>query len=224
MVIGYQRQKGYYKSVFICYVSVISVQKLRIMKIGIINYGAGNIASVKNALDKLGVNSIVSSNPLELNDVDKVIFPGVGHAKEAMANLQKYELDQFIKTTQKPLLGICLGMQMLGSFSEEGETKVLEIIDFEVKKFNIKLKCPHMGWNKITKSKSPLFNGITENAWLYFVHSYFVPISDYSIATANYEIDFCIAVNRKNFWGVQFHPEKSGDDGFQILKNFIELC
>ncbi len=194
------------------------------MNIGIINYGAGNIASVKNALDKLGVNSIVSSNPLELNDVDKVIFPGVGHAKEAMANLQKSGLDQFIKTTQKPLLGICLGMQLLGSFSEEGETKGLEIFNFEVKKFNINLKCPHMGWNRITTCKSTLFSGINNCAWLYFVHSYYVPISNNSIATSNYEIDFCIAVNRKNFWGVQFHPEKSGDDGLQILKNFIELC
>lgn len=194
------------------------------MKIGIINYGAGNIASVKNALDKLGVTSIVSSNPIELNDIDKIIFPGVGHAKEAMANLQSSGLDQFIKTTQKPLLGICLGMQLLGSFSEEGETKGLGIFDFEVKKFNINLKCPHMGWNRITTSKSMLFQGINANAWLYFVHSYFVPISASSIATSNYELDFCIAVNRQNFWGVQFHPEKSGDDGLQILKNFIELC
>ncbi len=194
------------------------------MKVGIIDYRAGNIASVKNALNNIGVNSFISSNSNELNDADKIIFPGVGHARMAMENLKLFGLDTFIKSTKKPLLGICLGMQLLGKYSQEGQAESIGVFDFTVDRFSIKLKTPHMGWNCITHRDSRLFNGIPNSEWVYFVHSYYVSNSDFSIAKTNYEVDFCVAVNKQNFWGVQFHPEKSGEKGMQILKNFIELC
>ncbi|MHC1704726.1 MAG: imidazole glycerol phosphate synthase subunit HisH [Tenuifilaceae bacterium] len=194
------------------------------MKIGIINYGAGNTASVKNAMDKLGVTSIISNDPNDFENVDKIVFPGVGHAREAMINLRKYKLDKLIISTKKPLLGICLGMQLLGTYSEEGETEGLGICDFGVNKFNIASKCPHMGWNTVSANESLLFNKIPNNDWFYFVHNYYIPINERSIALTSYEIDFCVSVRKDNFWGVQFHPEKSGESGLQILKNFIDLC
>lgn len=194
------------------------------MKIGIIDYGAGNIASVKNALVKLGVESIISSDPNELNEADKIIFPGVGHARMAMDNLKKFGLIDFIKATNKPLLGICLGMQLLGKFSEEGDTTCIGVFDFSVKRFKINLKCPHMGWNKVKINDSNLFQGVPSGDWLYFVHSYYVDKSINSIAESSYEIDFSIAVSKNNFLGVQFHPEKSGESGLKILQNFVELC
>ena len=194
------------------------------MNIGIIDYGAGNIASVKNALDNIGVESFYSSSPTKLSSADKIIFPGVGHAKAAMNKLKEFKLEEFISNTDKPLLGICLGMQLLGKYSQEGETESIGIFDFTVDRFDIKLKTPHMGWNSISHNDSRLFNRIQNNEWVYFVHNYYVSNSDFSIAKTNYEVDFCIAVNKQNFWGVQFHPEKSGEKGIQILKNFIELC
>lgn len=194
------------------------------MNIGIIDYGAGNIASVKNALDNIGVASFCSNNPNELNYADKIIFPGVGHAKAAMSKLKDNQLDRFIINTNKPLLGICLGMQLLGKYSEEGDTKCLGVIDFEVKKFAQTLKTPHMGWNRIYHNNNQLLKGISSNEWVYFVHSYYVQNSLECICTANYGFDFCAAINKSNYWGVQFHPEKSGEKGIQILKNFIELC
>lgn len=194
------------------------------MLVGIINYGAGNIASVRNALDRLGVRSMASSNPADFDKVDKIIFPGVGHAREAIANLRRCQLDHTIKTTRKPLLGICLGMQLLGTYSEEGDTECLGLINFVVKRFGVGLKIPHMGWNRIQTNGNALLNGINDGEWLYFVHSYYVPMTASSIASANYGIGFSVAVNRANYWGVQFHPEKSGEKGLLILKNFIELC
>jgi glutamine amidotransferase len=194
------------------------------MLVGIIDYGAGNIASVRNALDRLGVRSIASGNPADFEAVDKIIFPGVGHAREAIANLRRFQLDLLIKTTRKPLLGICLGMQLLGSYSEEGDTECLKLFDFRVMRFRVGLKIPHMGWNRIKPTANTLLNGINDGEWLYFVHSYCVPVTASSIASANYGVEFSVAVNRANYWGVQFHPEKSGEKGLLILKNFIELC
>ncbi len=141
-----------------------------------------------------------------------------------MERLKGYKLDEFITITKKPLLGICLGMQLLGRYSEEGETGGIGIFDFDVKRFDQSLKIPHMGWNRIFDLKTPLFQGINENEWTYFVHSYYIPKSINCISNSNYGVDFCVAVNKSNYWGVQFHPEKSGERGIQILKNFIELC
>lgn len=193
------------------------------MNIGIIDYGAGNIASVKNALDKIGASSFCSNSSNELSVADKIVFPGVGHAKAAMSKLKDNQLDTFVLNTTKPLLGICLGMQLLGKFSNEGNTECIGVFDFEVKRFDQTLKTPHMGWNSINHNNNQLFKGISSDEWVYFVHSYYVPNSSDCICTTNYGIDFCVAVNQSNYWGVQFHPEKSGEKGLQILKNFIEL-
>lgn len=193
------------------------------MNIGIIDYGAGNIASVKNAFDNIGVSSFCSNNPNELSVADKIVFPGVGHAKPAMEKLKEFNLDKFIANTNKPLLGICLGMQLMGKLSDEGNTECIGVFDFEVKRFDQSLKIPHMGWNKFYQFNNPLFKGISSGEWAYFVHSYYVSNSSECICNTNYGVDFCSGVNKSNFWGVQFHPEKSGEKGLQILKNFIEL-
>jgi glutamine amidotransferase len=194
------------------------------MKIGIINYGAGNLASVINAIDRLGFKTEIIKQPEQLINVDKIIIPGVGHAGSAMQNLNESGLASALKSTQKPTLGICLGMQLLGNLSDEGNTECLGVMNFDVRKLNINLKTPHMGWNRIEIALNPLFKGIPDNTWVYFVHSYYVAQNENSIAECNYETKICAAVNRGNFWGVQFHPEKSGEYGIQIIKNFIELC
>ncbi|WP_220429184.1 imidazole glycerol phosphate synthase subunit HisH [Tenuifilum thalassicum] len=194
------------------------------LNIGIIQYGAGNQASIRNALDKFGVNAFPVSTKEELNKADKLIIPGVGHAKKAMQQLNSLGLTEAIIQTDIPLLGICLGMQLLGRFSAEGSTSCLNICDYETHKFGIKLKIPHMGWNMVKLADAPLFYKLGESEWFYYVHSYYVPKSANTIATSNYEIDFIAAVRQNNFWGVQFHPEKSGEKGLQIIKNFIELC
>ncbi len=194
------------------------------MKIGIINYGAGNLASVINTIDKLGYKTEIIKQPEQLINVDKIIIPGVGHAGRAMQNLNESGLANALKSTQKPTLGICLGMQLLGNFSDEGNTECLGVMNFDVKKLDINLKTPHMGWNRIEIAPNPLFKGIPNDTWVYFVHSYYVTQNENSIAECNYETSVCAAVNRGNFWGVQFHPEKSGEYGIQIIKNFIELC
>lgn len=194
------------------------------MKIGIINYGAGNLASVINAIDRLGFKTEIIQQPEQLINVDKIIIPGVGHAGRAMQNLNESGLANALKSTQKPTLGICLGMQLLGNFSDEGNTECLGVINFDVKKLDINLKTPHMGWNRIEVAPNPLFKGIPNDTWVYFVHSYYVAQNENSIAECNYETKICAAVNHSNFWGVQFHPEKSGEYGIQIIKNFIELC
>lgn len=192
--------------------------------IGIIQYGAGNQASVMNALDRLGVKNIPIVTPLDISKADKLIIPGVGHAKRAMEQLKETGLDAAIQEATIPLLGICLGMQLLGEKSEEGNATCLRLCSFNTVKFNLSLKIPQMGWNKVTLSSNPLFNGLPQEEWFYFVHSYYVPKNQYTIATCNYGIEFTAAVQHKNFWGVQFHPEKSGKVGLQVLKNFIELC
>ncbi len=194
------------------------------MKIGIINYGAGNLASVINAIEKLGYKTEIIQQPVQITNIDKIVIPGVGHAGRAMLNLNESGLANALKSTKKPTLGICLGMQLLGNYSDEGSSECLGIMNFDVAKLDINLKTPHMGWNRIEIAPNPLFKGIPNNTWVYFVHSYYVAENENRIAKCNYETSICAAVNQGNYWGVQFHPEKSGEYGIQIIKNFIELC
>lgn len=193
------------------------------MKIVILNYGAGNIQSIQFALQRLGFEGILSNNVDEILSADKVIFPGVGEASSAMKKLKESGLDKLIPQLKQPVLGICLGMQLMCNFSEEGNTAGLGIFDVNVVKFSPKVKVPQMGWNTIYNLKSDLFNGISENEFMYLVHSYYVPNSENSIATTNYEVEYCSALQKNNFYGVQFHPEKSGKFGEQILSNFLKI-
>ncbi len=193
------------------------------MKIVIINYGAGNIQSIKFALKRLGVEAILSDNETEIRQADKVIFPGVGEASSAMKKLKSSGLDQVIPTLKQPVLGICLGMQLLCNSSEEGNTKGLGIFDVDVVKFSNRVKVPQIGWNQILNLKSGLFEGISENEFMYLVHSFYAPLCKETIAISEYGIQYASALQRDNFYGVQFHPEKSSTAGEQILKNFINL-
>ena len=189
----------------------------------IINYGAGNIQSIMFAIERLGYKAILSNNPNEIKTADKVIFPGVGEASSAMKMLEESGLDSLIPTLKQPVLGICLGMQLMCNYSEEGNTKGLGIFDVDVVKFTSKVKVPQMGWNQIYNLKSDLFNGIAENEYMYLVHSFYAPLCAETIATTNYELEYSSALENNNFFGTQFHPEKSGDIGEQILKNFLNL-
>ncbi|MFV7235623.1 imidazole glycerol phosphate synthase subunit HisH [Flavobacterium sp. ZB4R12] len=193
------------------------------MKIVIINYGAGNIQSIMFAIERLGFKAVLSNNPDEIKAADKVIFPGVGEASYAMKMLQESGLDTLIPTLKQPVLGICLGMQLMCNKSEEGNTKGLGIFDVDVIKFTPKVKVPQMGWNQIYNLKSPLFEGINENEYMYLVHSFYAPNCPEAIATTNYEVEYASALQKDNFYGTQFHPEKSGDIGEQILANFLKL-
>ena len=193
------------------------------MKIVIINYGAGNIQSIMFAIERLGYKAVLSNNPDEIKAADKVIFPGVGEASYAMKMLQESGLDTLIPTLKQPVFGICLGMQLMCNYSEEGDTKGLGIFDVDVVKFSSKVKVPQMGWNTIYNLKSDLFKGIAENEYMYLVHSFYAPLCTETIATTNYELEYSSALENDNFYGTQFHPEKSGDIGEQILKNFLLL-
>ena len=193
------------------------------MKIVIINYGAGNIQSIMFAIERLGYKAVLSNNPDEIKSADKVIFPGVGEASYAMKMLQESGLDTLIPTLKQPVFGICLGMQLMCNYSEEGDTKGLGIFDVDVVKFSSKVKVPQMGWNNIYNLKSDLFKGIAENEYMYLVHSFYAPICSETIATTNYELEYSSALENDNFYGTQFHPEKSGDIGEQILNNFLDL-
>ena len=193
------------------------------MKIVIINYGAGNIQSIMFAIERLGYKAVLSNNPDEIKSADKVIFPGVGEASYAMKMLQESGLDTLIPTLKQPVFGICLGMQLMCNYSEEGDTKGLGIFDVNVVKFSSKVKVPQMGWNTIYNLKSDLFKGISENEYMYLVHSFYAPLCDETIATTNYELEYSSALENDNFYGTQFHPEKSGDVGEQILGNFLKL-
>ena len=193
------------------------------MKIAIIDYGAGNVQSVLFALERLGFEGIVTNDWNTIKTADKVIFPGVGEASSAMKMLQESGLDVLIPTLKQPVLGICLGMQLMCKHSDEGNTNGLGIFDVNVVKFSKEVKVPQMGWNTIYNLKSLLFTGIKENEFMYLVHSFYAPLSENTIAITNYEQEYSTALQRDNFFGVQFHPEKSGVFGEQILNNFLNL-
>jgi imidazole glycerol-phosphate synthase subunit HisH len=195
-------------------------------KIAVIKYNAGNIFSVANALEQLQADYILTDDEKVIQSADKIIFPGVGEASSAMQYLKSKQLDTVIRNLKQPVLGICLGMQIMCKHSEENDTSCLAIFDVPIKKFSNsskQFKVPHMGWNTIGNLKSPLFKGIDEQVFVYFVHSYFAEMNPYAIADTNYSLNFCAALHRDNFYGVQFHPEKSGDIGFAIIQNFIDL-
>ncbi|MBR6539273.1 MAG: imidazole glycerol phosphate synthase subunit HisH [Bacteroides sp.] len=196
------------------------------MKVVIIRYNAGNICSVDYALKRLGVEAEISADPAVIRSADKVIFPGVGEAETTMEHLKATGLDKLIKDLKQPVLGICLGMQLMCKHSEEGNADCLGIFDAEVKRFVPKRhedKVPHMGWNTITDTNSALFNGFDKDEFVYFVHSYYVPVNEYTAATTDYIHPFSAALHKDNFYATQFHPEKSGSVGERILKNFLEL-
>ena len=193
------------------------------MKLVIINYGAGNIQSIKFAFERLGVHAVLSDDAEEIKAADKVIFPGVGEASSAMAKLKATGLDKVIPTLKQPVLGICLGMQLMCNHSTEGDTTGLGIFDVDVVKFSDKVKVPQIGWNEIESLKTPLFKDIPEHSFMYLVHSFYAPKCDEMIASTNYEVDYASALQKDNFYGVQFHPEKSGKVGQEILKNFCQL-
>lgn len=193
------------------------------MKIVIINYGAGNIQSIKFAIERLGFQAILTDKESEIRAADKVIFPGVGEASSAMRKLRDTGLDRVIPTLEQPVLGICLGMQLMCKASEEGNTKGLGIFDVDVVRFQQGVKVPQIQWNTINDLKSPLFKGIAENAFIYMVHSFYAPVTEETIATTSYGLPYSSALAKNNFYGTQFHPEKSSDVGEEILRNFLEL-
>lgn len=192
------------------------------MKVVVIKYNAGNIRSVLFALERIGVEAIVSDNHDEIRSADRVIFPGVGEASSAMKYLKEKGLDTLICSLTQPVLGICLGMQLMCKYSEENDTECLGIFDQQVKLFPTDgFKIPQIGWNNITNLKSDIFRGVNENAYMYFVHSYYVEKCDNAIALTDYISEYSSAVHKNNFYAVQFHPEKSGEAGQRILENFI---
>ncbi len=191
--------------------------------IAIIKYNAGNICSVQNALTRLGYKSIITEDENEILRAEKVILPGVGEASSAMKYLKEKGLDRAILKTKQPLLGICLGLQLMCDFTEEGNTKCLGIFSAQVKKFPPKDKVPHMGWNSFSSSNRELFKGINKDDDVYYVHSYYAEINEDTIATCDYIQPFSAVMRKNNFYATQFHPEKSADVGEQILKNFLEL-
>lgn len=195
----------------------------------IIKYNAGNIESVNNALTRLGVTAEITADKEKIRSADKVIFPGVGEASTTMKYLREQKLDELIVSLKQPVLGICLGLQLMCAHSEEGDTKCLGIFDEQVKRFVPKTgeeyitKVPHMGWNSITNLKSNLFSQEIENQYVYFVHSFFAGLGNDTAATCNYILPFSAALQKDNFYATQFHPEKSGTVGAKILENFINL-
>ncbi len=195
--------------------------------IGIIEYGAGNLYSLSCALDRLKIPYGFIRQEKEMDDYDRFIIPGVGHAGQAMEKLLLSGLSGPILKSRKPILGICVGMQLLSSFSEEGQMKMLEVFPLNTVRFKseMSLKIPHMGWNKVFQpGKDPLFQGISQNAYFYFVHSYYIELNPmFAIGLTEYGNSFSSSIHFENFWGVQFHPEKSGKDGEKVLKNFNDL-
>lgn len=201
------------------------------MNVAIIKYNAGNVQSVLYAMQRLGIDATVTDDYEKITKADKVIFPGVGHAASAMEYLKSKELDKLIISLKQPVLGICLGLQLLCNDSEEGDTRCLAIFDASVKRFEEKateeksgqFKIPHMGWNAVYSLTSPLLNGIKENSFVYYVHSYYAEIANETIATTDYIHPFSAAMQKDNFYGVQFHAEKSASTGEQIISNFLKI-
>jgi glutamine amidotransferase len=196
------------------------------MSLVIIQYNAGNIQSVLYALERLGVQATVTDNLDAIQTADKVIFPGVGEASTAMEYLQERGLDKIIKNLKQPVLGICLGMQLMCTYSEENDTNCLGIFEEQVKLFKpneATIKVPQIGWNTITNLKSNLFKGVSDEIFTYFVHGYYAALGEHTIATTNYIQPYSSALHKDNFYGVQFHPEKSAKVGEQILQNFLSL-
>ncbi len=196
------------------------------MNVAIVKYNAGNIGSVENAVRRMGIEPIVTDNVEKIQSADRVIFPGQGEAHSTMEYLKAHRLDEVIVGLKQPVLGICIGMQLLCRHSEEQDTDCLGVFDVDVKRF-IPLqhedKVPQMGWNTIEDTKTALFEGFDKPEFVYFIHSFYVPTCDWTIATTNYIQPYSSALHKDNFYATQFHPEKSGQVGEQILKNFIEL-
>lgn len=195
------------------------------MEVAIVKYNAGNIYSVVNALRRLGVEPIVTDQPERLRAADRVLFPGQGEASQAMSYLRAHGLDSVISSLRQPVLGICIGQQLMCRHSEEGDTDCLGIFDAEVKRFTPNRhedKVPCMGWNALHDTKSPLMKGL-EDEYVYFVHSYYVPLCEETIATTDYILPYSAAMHKDNFYACQFHPEKSGTIGERIIRNFMEL-
>lgn len=196
------------------------------MNVAIVDYNAGNIYSVIHALERLGVSPLLTDNPEQIAKADKVLFPGQGEAGNAMRYLKQHGLDRVIRGLRQPLLGICIGQQLLCSHSEEGDVDCLGIFDVPVLRFRPQRhedKVPHMGWNTIGQTRSPLFRGFEGNEFVYFVHSFYVPECEWTVATTDYIQPFSAALRRDNFYATQFHPEKSGDTGERILQNFLDI-
>ena len=199
------------------------------MKIVIIKYNAGNIRSVDFALQRLGVSALITDDQDEIRSADRVIFPGVGEASTTMNFLRSQKLDSLICNLKQPVLGVCLGLQLMCTYSEEGDTTCLGIFPEKVKKFetgsndSASFKIPHMGWNSVSGLKTPLFLDISETDYFYFVHSYYATVGPDTVATCDYLVPFSASLQRDNFYATQFHPEKSGATGARILRNFINL-
>lgn len=196
------------------------------MNVAIVKYNAGNIGSVENAFKRLGIEPLVTDNPELIQKADRVIFPGQGEARSTMEYLKEHNLDSLIKNLKQPVLGICIGMQLLCRHSEEYDTDCLGVFDIDVKRFIPKIhadKVPQMGWNTLIDTKSELFKGFEKPEFVYFVHSFYAPLCEYTIATTDYIQPYSSALHKDNFYATQFHPEKSGNVGELILKNFIDL-
>ena len=196
------------------------------MNVAIVKYNAGNIGSVENAVRRLGLEPMVTDNPELIQSADRVIFPGQGEAHSTMAYLKAHRLDELIVNLKQPVLGICIGMQLLCRHSEEQDTDCLGVFDVDVKRFIPQAhedKVPQMGWNTVEDVKSPLFEGFEKPEFVYFIHSFYVPTCDWTIATTNYIQPYSSALHKDNFYATQFHPEKSGKVGERILENFIQL-
>ena len=189
----------------------------------IIDYDAGNVKSLQFSLERLGVKAILTNNSELIAASDRVIFPGQGEAISAMKKLKKHGLDQLIPALKQPVLGICLGMQLLCDKTEEGETNGLGIFPTKVIRFPNTVKVPQMGWNVVTHSNTGLFQGIEQGCYMYLVHSYFVPIEPETSAKSNYAVEYSVSIKKNNFYGVQFHPEKSSKAGSQLLENFLKI-
>lgn len=197
------------------------------MDVAVIKYNAGNIYSVVHGLTRLGIDPVVTDDADTIRSADCVLFPGQGEASKTMEYLKSHHIDSLIKDLKQPVLGICIGMQLMCAHSEEGNTPCLGIFDVPVKLFHPQKhedKIPHMGWDTLTNLKTPLFDNIGENEYVYFIHSYYVPLNPYTIAENNYTLPFSAAIHRDNFYATQFHPEKSGRTGENILRNFLEIA